>query len=115
MLLVVPFGLYSLEQNMTAQVAFFLGAIAIVAIWFYQSISSGLDFSKVPIFGSSYLYAPGTIMLNLAMATIIPSWVNLKRPSVDVKTSILASVGVSVALYFLGGYFREYMRQSPCK
>lgn len=92
---------------MTAQIIFFVAALAIVLTWFGLSIREGPDFSKVPNLGDTLLYAPGTVMLNLAMASIIPSWVNLKKPSVDIKMSLVVSILVSVLLYTLGGYFRE--------
>lgn len=46
--------------------------------WFVNFFLVGLDFSRVPIFGSNQSQVLGTIIFNYAFVITVPSWVNEK-------------------------------------
>ena len=81
LLLVIPLGLTNLDSNMWVQYLSFVLSILLAVTWMSTSFVSGLDPTRIPVAVStplSYGSVVGTIMLNFAVITIIPSWINIK-------------------------------------
>ncbi|OAJ42637.1 hypothetical protein BDEG_26066 [Batrachochytrium dendrobatidis JEL423] len=88
MVMVIPFGVMNIDDNMGIQV--------------------GLDAQKMPILASpswSYGQVTGTVMLNLAITTIIPSWINLKRKDVNVQKVVWLSLSFVTGVFITFGVF----------
>ena len=54
---------------------------------------------------AQYGAATGTIMLNLAVVTIVPSWINLKAKDVNAQQSVWFSMGLTTLTYTIVGLF----------
>jgi ABC-type amino acid transport system permease subunit len=78
---VIPLGLTNLDDNMWVQYCAFGLSIFLILQWVSTAIINGLSFERIhpadPI-GLSYGAVLGTVMLNLAITVIIPSWINIK-------------------------------------
>ncbi|KAI9333949.1 hypothetical protein DFJ73DRAFT_40842 [Zopfochytrium polystomum] len=66
-----------------------------------QIVLNGLHPSFVPVVGSTSGYAGliGVVMLNYAYVQAIPSWVNVKRPEVNVQWSIWTANLIGLGTY----------------
>ncbi|KAK5665698.1 hypothetical protein BDV3_006745 [Batrachochytrium dendrobatidis] len=108
MVMVIPFGVMNIDDNMGIQVGAFIVSIAILIQWCSSSIAIGLDAQKMPILASpswSYGQVTGTVMLNLAITTIIPSWINLKRKDVNVQKVVWLSLSFVTGVFITFGVF----------
>lgn len=66
----------------------------------------GINTNRVPWFSpnaAGYGTTIGTVMLNLAFTTVVPSWVNIKRKDVNAQAVVWTSVFSAVAYYVLLG------------
>lgn len=109
-LLSVPLGLTNLDDNMLVQYGAFCFSIAMAFQWDSAAIVSGLDSSRTPAGvsdGSSYGPVLGTVMLNLAITTIIPSWINIKRKDVNVQKSVWLTITLITVFYVITGLIRK--------
>ncbi|KAJ3178664.1 hypothetical protein HDU87_003487 [Geranomyces variabilis] len=104
-ILSVPLGIVNLDDNIIAQVIAFWLSVAIGVQWIGASFYQGLKPAKVPAFGTSFTTVVGTIMLNLAFTTVVPSWVNIKKRDVNTQGVVWSAVGIAVAFYMLVGLF----------
>ncbi|KAJ3346454.1 hypothetical protein HDU91_007038 [Kappamyces sp. JEL0680] len=66
----------------------------------------GFDSSRLvaatPI-GVQYGQVLGTVMLNFAIVTIIPSWINIKRKDVSVQNSVWSTISIVTLFYVASG------------
>nr|KAJ3418034.1 hypothetical protein HK105_000450 [Polyrhizophydium stewartii] len=113
LVLVIPLGLVNLDDNIGVQIGAFAISLLILLQWCTSAIANGLQSSRMPLLrplGWSYGQVVGTVMLNLAITTIVPSWINMKRKDVNAQhvvwsslsftTIVLVAVGIFPALGF---------------
>ncbi|KNC96338.1 uncharacterized protein SPPG_08240 [Spizellomyces punctatus DAOM BR117] len=98
-----PLGIVNLDDNIIAQIIAFWLSIAIGLEWIGASFHQGLEPSRVPAFGSDYATVVGTIMLNLACTTVVPSWVNIKKRTVSAQSVVWTAIAIATAFYMLVG------------
>lgn len=105
-MLAIPLGLTNLDDNMWVQYLAFVVSIIMTLQWLSTSFIVGFDTSRlvsaVP-FGVVYGQVVGTVLLNLAITTIIPSWINIKRKDVNVQHSVWASILAVTSFYIISG------------
>ncbi|KAH8548355.1 hypothetical protein BGW37DRAFT_506885 [Umbelopsis sp. PMI_123] len=101
--LVVPLGFFNLVENVKVQIGSFILLIAILIEWVVSFTYHGLDTSNVPAISTNSSQVVGTILLNYAFITTIPSWVNDVRRDVSIHTCIWLSLGTSCFFYILIG------------
>ncbi|KAI9204056.1 uncharacterized protein BJ171DRAFT_507543 [Polychytrium aggregatum] len=120
-LVMIPFLFVDLDNNIKAQIVFFILTVAIVFLWVGLSIlnitriqgdipsvlAQNLPPSKsadsVLNRFSAISTVMGTVLLNLAFTQVVPSWVNLKKANVSPQNTVMISVAVAVVLYLLSG------------
>ncbi|KAJ3271527.1 hypothetical protein HDV01_006578 [Terramyces sp. JEL0728] len=105
-LLVVPLGLTNLDDNIGIQYGSFLFSIIMIIQWCQASVTTGIHPENVKHFrqmGSQYPAVIGTIMLNMAVTTVIPSWINIKKRSVNVQEAVWVGLIFIFIVYFLSG------------
>lgn len=108
MIIVIPFAFINLDDSISAQIISFAVAMLIGLQWMIGSFVNGLDSSRVPTFGTGFSTVIGTIMLNLAFTTFVPSWVNLKKREVNTQGVVWTSGGTSLGYYILVGLISAY-------
>ncbi|KAG2172173.1 hypothetical protein INT44_005544 [Umbelopsis vinacea] len=101
--LVVPLGFFNLVENVKVQVGSFILLIGILTEWVISFGIHGLDPSMVPATSNNSSQVVGTVLLNYAFITTIPSWVNEVRRDVSVHTCIWLSLCISCFFYILIG------------
>lgn len=103
----IPLSLVNLDDNMWVQYASFALSIFIAAQW--SSSSSDLVLSRIPIATNLHdnyqLYGTvgGTVMLNLAVSYVIPSWINLKAKEVNAQKTVWLSLGLISTVFIFTG------------
>ncbi|TPX56107.1 hypothetical protein PhCBS80983_g04782 [Powellomyces hirtus] len=102
-ILSVPLGIVNLDDNILAQVIAFWLSVAIGIQWIGASFFQGIKVSRVPTFGTEFSTVVGTIMLNLAFTTVVPSWVNIKKKDVNTQGVVWSAVAIAVAFYMFVG------------
>ncbi|KAJ3047444.1 hypothetical protein HK097_011525, partial [Rhizophlyctis rosea] len=107
LLLSIPLGIMNLDDNIMIQIVAFCLAMCIGLEWIGASIVNGLDTSRVPTFGepSGFAQAIGPVLLNLGFTTVVPSWVNIKKKTVNAQAVVYSSTGIATAFYILMGIF----------
>ena len=106
--LVIPMGFVNLDDNIIVQRVSFMIALVIGCQWISSGILSGLNASRVPVFAPfspGYGATIGTVMLNLAFTTVVPSWINIKRKDVSAQTVVWSSILSGVVFYVFIGIF----------
>jgi hypothetical protein len=105
-MLVIPLGLTNLDDNMGVQYVAFCVSIIMAAQWMSTSFIAGFDSSRLvaaaPV-GLQYGQVVGTVMLNFAIVTIIPSWINIKRKDVSVQNSVWTTILAVTCFYIISG------------
>jgi ABC-type amino acid transport system permease subunit len=99
--LVIPLGLSNLDDNMWVQYTAFGLSIALIGQWVSAAFINGLQVERIRIsdpIGLSFGQVLGTIMLNLAITVIIPSWINIKVESFNTEQRCKCSKN-SMVLY----------------
>jgi hypothetical protein len=110
-LLALPLGLTNLDDNMIVQYGAFCFSVVMAFQWDSAAVVNGLDSSRIPVAvadGSSYGPVLGTVMLNLAITTIIPSWINIKQKDVNVQKSVWLAVAIITSFYIVTGLIRIF-------
>lgn len=101
--IVMPLGFINLE-DMRVQYGSFVLSVLILVQWSLSASTYTFDRVKLAMPPSnSYSVVAGTIMLNLAATTIIPSWINLKAKDVNVQMTVWFSVAGAALVYILVG------------
>ncbi|TPX49916.1 hypothetical protein SeMB42_g01485 [Synchytrium endobioticum] len=101
LLLVWPLATINLDDSINFQIISFLLTIIIYVIWIIASCVQGLDVTRVRNFKASPSLGAvaGVVMLNYAVTSTIPSWVNVKKRQVNVATTVWSSVLISLFSY----------------
>ena len=104
MTVVIPLSFLNLDDNIMVQNASFLCLAAIVFEWCYQFVGLGLTRDEPPAVGKSFSNLFGNVLFNFAFILTIPSWLNEKKPEVDVNETVTWSVWLSVLMFVVLGY-----------
>lgn len=104
-IIVIPMGIFNLEDNIWVQKAGFIGLVFCVCAWLAQFLFvTGIDTSLTPAvrdydaWGSSI----SVIVFNFGFTLTVPSWINEKEPGISSSSSVLVSVLISgVAALFI--------------
>ena len=99
-IIVVPMGIFNLEDNIWVQKGGFLGLCFCVIAWLVQFMFvSGIDTALSPAVGdySSWGSSISLIVFNFGFTLTVPSWINEKEPSTSTSSSVWVSVIISGA------------------
>ncbi|KAI9101276.1 hypothetical protein DFS34DRAFT_642435 [Phlyctochytrium arcticum] len=99
----LPLGVINLDDNIIAQVIAFWLSVAIGLEWIGASFYNKVKIERVPVFGNKFGTVVGTIMLNLAFTTVVPSWVNIKKRTVNAQSVVWTAVLIAVLFYICVG------------
>lgn len=107
-LLFLPWGLKNLDENISMQLVSFVALVALTLEFLWTFCAQGRlverSRDRVPAWGDDWSDALGVIIFNFAFCVTIPSWVNEKRPSVDINQTVWASTVSSTLLYAAVGW-----------
>lgn len=113
--IVIPMGVFNLEDNIWVQKAGFVGLLFCVVAWLVQFMFvSGIDTSLTPALGEISSWGPSIslIVFNFGFTLTVPSWIHEKEPSISTSSSVWASVIISgimfLSLGILGSWSRGY-------
>lgn len=106
LLVVIPMGFMNLDDNVSVQVISFIIAIGIGVQWVVSSILMGWNLDRISIINQDT--GPlgttiGTIILNLGVTTVVPSWINIKKNEVSVQRVVWTAITVCVLFYTILG------------
>ena len=106
-LIVIPMGVFNLEDNMGVQVASTGIQTLILIQWMVTFFTRGFSTKNVRAFGTTQGQGSvlGQIVLNYAYVMTVPSWANEKRRSSNVNKCVWWSVGISTFFFFIVGFF----------
>eukprot|EP01125_Pyxidicula_operculata_P011903 TRINITY_DN3897_c0_g1_i1.p1 TRINITY_DN3897_c0_g1~~TRINITY_DN3897_c0_g1_i1.p1 ORF type:complete len:415 (+),score=65.00 TRINITY_DN3897_c0_g1_i1:257-1501(+) len=105
LILIIPMGLFNLDDNMIVQKGAFVIMIAIFIEWFTDfglKISSGAA-NSIPFMGEDQSQVLGTIIFNYAFVVTVPSWCNEKVHSTSIHTVLWTSTTCSTVIFVLLG------------
>ncbi|RKO95678.1 hypothetical protein CAUPRSCDRAFT_4115, partial [Caulochytrium protostelioides] len=91
-------GRYNLDETMIVQkITLFL---TLMIAFYCIGGSASLPLQPLPVCRTQGLaHITGTIMLNLAYSTVVPSWVNIKTAQVSVQRTVWTATGGAALLY----------------
>lgn len=105
----LPLGLSNLDDNLFVQYFAFAVSLLIGIQWISSSpsysilrIPAATDFTRNY---KNYGCICGTIMLNLSLTTIIPTWINIKKSKVNAQKTVWSALSVTCAYYVILGLF----------
>ncbi|KAI8902374.1 hypothetical protein BC833DRAFT_616838 [Globomyces pollinis-pini] len=105
--LTIPLGISDMDNNMVIQYVAFVFSVLMIAQWNSSALINGLDTSNLkiqtPVTLNDYGSVVGNVMLNFAITTIIPSWINIKDKNVNVQQAIWCSLSVISLFYVATG------------
>jgi amino acid permease len=97
-IIVIPMGIFNLEDNIWVQKGGFVGLVFCVIAWLVQFMFvSGIDTSLTPAIGDYSSWGPSIslIVFNFGFTLTVPSWIHEKEPSISTSSSVWASVIIS--------------------
>ncbi|KAI8902849.1 hypothetical protein BC833DRAFT_520654, partial [Globomyces pollinis-pini] len=104
----IPFAFYDLDSSIGLTIASFVLTCLIAIQWVSSSIFAGLNPKRMPMttpLGITYGQTMGTIMMNLACATVVPSWINIKAKEVNTQSIMWISISATAFFYVTIGVF----------
>ena len=116
-IIVIPMGIFNLEDNIWVQKGGFLGLVFCVIAWLAQFLFvSGIDTSLTPAVGdySSWGSSISLIVFNFGFTLTVPSWINEKEPSTSTSSSVWVSVIISGRVLSATSFRRLTHFQAPC-
>jgi amino acid permease len=75
-----------LEENIAIQLFSYYSLIVLTLYFLVMFYNQGLDMDRVPAFGDDWRDCIGVIIFNFAFCVTVPSWINEKKPDVDINT-----------------------------
>eukprot|EP00467_Chlorarachnion_reptans_P001881 CAMPEP_0114538878 /NCGR_PEP_ID=MMETSP0109-20121206/30384_1 /TAXON_ID=29199 /ORGANISM="Chlorarachnion reptans, Strain CCCM449" /LENGTH=532 /DNA_ID=CAMNT_0001722939 /DNA_START=166 /DNA_END=1761 /DNA_ORIENTATION=+ len=101
----VPVGLWNLEENMIIQASSFVALLVLLTEFSVQFMSNGLHPEYLPdsALSSGSGVSLGSILFNFAFVVTVPSWVNEKRPDVNIHKTLWSSITTGTFLFILMG------------
>ncbi|KAI8910259.1 hypothetical protein EDD86DRAFT_189807 [Gorgonomyces haynaldii] len=108
LLIAIPFAFYDLDSSATITVISFGLTVIMGLQWISAAGLNGFEWDRVPVVqpvGPTYGQVMGTVMLNLACCTVIPSWINIKNKDVPAQDVIWTSIFMTSFYYICIGFF----------
>lgn len=107
-LICASLGFLNLDHNMWIQYISFILSLLIFAQWNtsapdYKAIRMPLVFNASQTNPKQYGRVAGTMMLNLAITYVIPSWMNLKSKDVNAQNAIWLSFAFACSINIITG------------
>ncbi|ORY36698.1 hypothetical protein BCR33DRAFT_721915 [Rhizoclosmatium globosum] len=105
-IVIIPQCIVPLSEVLWIQVICFGVTLCVFLEWIVASCVNGLHMEYVPVMHgqvSGYAGLVGTVMLNYAFVQTVPSWVNVRRPDVNIQQSIWISSFAGFVCYILTG------------
>ncbi|KAI8897852.1 hypothetical protein BC833DRAFT_620853 [Globomyces pollinis-pini] len=93
----------NLDDNIGIQYVSFALSVMMCMQWIYSSFANNIDFKRLnptDTSFSSYGNVLGTIMLNMALTVIIPSWINIKHKDLNIQRTVWISMSI-VTVFFV--------------
>ncbi|KAJ3317449.1 hypothetical protein HDU76_001180 [Blyttiomyces sp. JEL0837] len=105
-LVVAPLSLIDMAENMNLQIGSFIMTFFIFAEWIVASFIYGFGKANIPAVGDSsgFTGLVGIVMMNFAFVSTVPSWINVKKNSVNVQNSLWCSTMLAMFAYIAVGY-----------
>ncbi|KAI8616824.1 hypothetical protein BC830DRAFT_1255196 [Chytriomyces sp. MP71] len=105
----IPLARSKMDDNISVQVVAFCVTLLVVADWFTESL---FDFQKkrVPFlkFEPAFGVLIGPVILNFSCAMFAPSWVNLKRKSINTQRTIWITMAMAIVIFGIVGLMPAY-------
>eukprot|EP00842_Homolaphlyctis_polyrhiza_P005204 jgi/Hompol1/5685/HPOL_004622-RA len=102
----LPLAFASMDNNIIFNILMMGLSLLLGFSWIASSFITGINTTRVPAttpFHLKYGEVVGTVMLNLAATTVIPTWINLKHRDVNVQKLVwMSSIGTSVYYVIIG-------------
>ncbi|TPX51839.1 hypothetical protein SeLEV6574_g00006 [Synchytrium endobioticum] len=95
--MIIPLAMLRLADNIIVQLISMIVLKFIVLVWIISFLVRGPNTSLVPLFGNNFSNVAGTMVLNFAYVTTLPSWLGEKHADVSVPRTIWMSVGSSTS------------------
>jgi hypothetical protein len=108
LMLSMPLGLTDLDDNIKVVVGSCILGLALALQWISASIINGPQIYRLPVaspLNLSYGQVVGTVMLNLACCTVVPSLINIKSKDVNAHKLIWSSIIFTSIFYIILGVF----------
>ncbi|KAI9335488.1 hypothetical protein BDR26DRAFT_822498 [Obelidium mucronatum] len=105
-ILCIPLARSNMDDNIGVQIAAFVVTLIVSAEWFVESTFT-LNKSRVQPISLSPAFASllGPIILNFSCTLFVPSWINLKRKSVNAQMTVWVTMFSAVLLFGIIGVF----------
>ncbi|KAI9335489.1 hypothetical protein BDR26DRAFT_528712 [Obelidium mucronatum] len=102
----IPLAISNMDDNIVVQMAAFIITVLVSAEWFIES-SFTAQRTRIQSISLSPAFANllGPIILNFSCAIFVPSWINLKRKSVNVQNTVWVTMFGAVLLFGIIGLF----------
>ncbi|RHZ72484.1 hypothetical protein Glove_242g37 [Diversispora epigaea] len=102
--IVIPASVVELVDNIRIQIVSLITLALIIISWLVTFMIHGLDSDRVPLVGTDFSQAVGTVLFNYAFIVMIPSWINDLNPTVSIRKSVWYSISISTCAYILLGF-----------
>lgn len=99
----IPFGLLKLHNNIFIQKLGWIVMMVIVLEFVIGFFIVGLDSKRLPVIGSNQAQVLGTIIFNYSFIITVPSWINEKKPEVNITKSVWITTTAATSLYIILG------------
>jgi hypothetical protein len=127
LVITVPMGIFNLDDNMIIQSVAFVITIVCWIIWFVAcffsesfSDANGTHNWTIPAIKSGESWTSqagvlGNILFNFGFVTTVPSWVNEKKPGVNLNKAVWLSSFLCIVIFFAIGIpgcmaFQDYLQ-----
>lgn len=107
----IPLSFSNLDSNISLNKVTCILTILIAVQWILAAILNGLNTGVVPVGSTNskgYGDVMGTVMINLACTTVVPSWLNVKSKDVKAQRVIWTSMIGTSLFYSLLGLFLAF-------
>jgi hypothetical protein len=107
MIICLPFGMSSLEENMWFQWFSLVALFASCGLFIWDYLQLPLHFEQVPMWNSGFdnqAQVLGVVIFSYAFVITVPSWINEKAPNVSTNKSVWYSCFVGMFLKGSIGY-----------
>ena len=109
LIVTIPLGIMNLDDNIGIQIGGMLLTFLCVIVWVLNFWYMGLQTDRLPTWApdptNGYLQLLPSILFNYGFVTTIPSWVNEKRSSVRVTSTLIGAQLLATAQYVLTAVF----------
>ncbi|KAJ2998574.1 hypothetical protein HDV02_004389 [Globomyces sp. JEL0801] len=103
-LIIVPLTNMDFNDNMLLQLISLVYNGLFVLTLLGRVVARPLLPYNMPAVGYEFKYVIGQVLFSWTLANTVPSWMNVKHPSVDPKKAIWLTVAVALGLYIVTGF-----------